>query len=236
MQINLIEGDSNLVLLTLESGSVDVICTDPPYCSGGTLLGSRRQTTGHKIQDLHSIKRYPPLLGDTKDQKTQFVWMMFCLSHCWRIAKDNGILLLFSDWRQLPLFSDVVQASGWIWRSLVVWDKTLSARPSKGRFRHQAEYVLFATKGKWKPPTGGILPGVFPCPVIGSAKNHLTGKPIGLIRQLLKIARPGGTVLDPFMGGGAILRAALLEGHPVIGIELEPESFRNAETLIRDPI
>lgn len=51
---------------------------------------------------------------------------------------------------------------------------------------------------------------------------HPTVKPLDLMRWLVRlITPPGGTVLDPFAGSGTTLEAALIEGHPAVGIERE---------------
>jgi site-specific DNA-methyltransferase (adenine-specific) len=118
----------------------------------------------------------------------------------------------------------------------VVWDKTAATRPNKGYFRHQAEYIIFATKGAWDAPTEECLPGVFAVPVSPSEKNHLTAKPVRLIMELLKALAPDAVVLDPFMGGGAVPRACRLTGRRCIGIEIQPESFRAAVELVEGGI
>lgn len=51
--------------------------------------------------------------------------------------------------------------------------------------------------------------------------NHPATKPLKLIRQLVGFCEPGGIVVDPFMGSGTTLRAAMDLGLRAIGIELE---------------
>jgi site-specific DNA-methyltransferase (adenine-specific) len=160
--------------------------------------------------------------------------MVFWLSECLRIAKPNGILLLFSSWRYLPIFSDAVQAAGWVWRSIVVWDKTIKTRPNKGFFRHQAEYIIFGTKGKWTPLNNESLPGVYSFGVDNCEKNHITAKPVPLIENLLSIFSSKATIIDPFMGGGSILKACENLGHFYIGIELSPEYYQIAVNFIKE--
>ena len=48
---------------------------------------------------------------------------------------------------------------------------------------------------------------------------HPTQKPLTLMRRL--VDRTTGTVLDPFMGSGTTLRAALDAGRGAIGIEVD---------------
>ena len=54
--------------------------------------------------------------------------------------------------------------------------------------------------------------------------SHPTVKPIALMRWLCRlITPPGGLVLDPFLGSGSTMVAALQEGFRCIGIEREPD-------------
>lgn len=56
------------------------------------------------------------------------------------------------------------------------------------------------------------------------ANHHPTVKPVDLMRWLIRmVAKPGETVLDPFMGSGTTGVAATLEGVGFIGIEREAE-------------
>lgn len=67
---------------------------------------------------------------------------------------------------------------------------------------------------------GGTLPGFFqahPPP----EREHVTQKPLGVLRELLRIVPEGGLVLDPFMGSGTTLRAAKDLGLRAVGVELE---------------
>lgn len=54
----------------------------------------------------------------------------------------------------------------------------------------------------------------------GKGNNHPTVKPINLMRYLIRLVCPvGSVVLDPFMGSGTTGKAALEEGMEFIGIE-----------------
>lgn len=72
------------------------------------------------------------------------------------------------------------------------------------------------------------------CRIIPSRKNHLTAKPVQLIRDLLAIAPEGGRVLDPFMGGGSHGAACVETGHPYVGVELSPEYFSTSAHLLAE--
>lgn len=232
--ITILTGDALLILPTLSAGSVDAVITDPPYSSGGQSITSRKASPETKYQGFGVNRRYPVLLGDNRDQRSLLIWSSLWLTECWRIAKIGSPLLLFSDWRQLPVFSDAVQVAGWTWRGMVVWDKTESARPQIGAFRGQAEYIIFASKGKWEPLTSNCLPGVFRYRVNPNEKNHINAKPVPLMGDLLKILPDSSevVVLDPFVGGGATAKACQNSNRQCIGIEQNPETVGAAVDFI----
>ena len=39
-----------------------------------------------------------------------------------------------------------MQWAGWIWRGVAVWDK-MTSRPQKGRYRQQAEFMVWGSNG-----------------------------------------------------------------------------------------
>ncbi len=63
---------------------------------------------------------------------------------------------------------------------------------------------------------------------------HPSLKPQSFMRQIVRGALPlgVGTVLDPFMGGGSTVAAAMAVGYDSIGIEHDPAYFRIAEKAI----
>jgi DNA modification methylase len=59
---------------------------------------------------------------------------------------------------------------------------------------------------------------------------HPTVKPLDLMAYLCRLVTPpGGIVLDPFMGSGTTIKAAVSEGFNAIGIERDPAYFAMAE-------
>ena len=62
---------------------------------------------------------------------------------------------------------------------------------------------------------------------------HPTVKPVKLMRYLCRlITPPNGTILDPFMGSGTTGIGAMLEGFDFIGIEMEEDYLKIAESRI----
>ena len=70
-----------------------------------------------------------------------------------------------------------------------------------------------------------------------SSNNHPTVKPIALMEYLIKMVTPKkGTVLDPFMGSGTTGVASKNLSREFIGIELDPEYYKIAESRINNTI
>lgn len=221
MTNQLLQGDALKLLPTLEAKSFDALITDPPYASGGVSAAARAQAPSKKYVQGGGSKLHADFVGDERDQRAHLRWMHLWLSECSRLLKDGAPVLLFTDWRQLPLTTDALQIAGFTWRGITVWDKTEGVRPQLGRFRNQAEYIVWGSKGqmplKRRAP---VLPGVIREPVRKGDKHHLTGKPTGLMRQLVRICEEGGRILDPFAGSGTTLIAATAEGFSATGIEV----------------
>lgn len=206
---------------TLPDQSIDMLLTDPPYSSGGLHAGTRTQTTTQKYINSDTKTAYEDFDGDNMDQRSWAFWCHSWLTESRRALKPGGLVVCFIDWRQLPALTDVIQAAGFIHRGIAVWDKTLSrARPRRGGFRQQAEFIVWASKGPMRPyeAPGVCLPGVFPVPLT-FPKKHLTEKPLELAREIVRLVPAGGTVCDLFAGSGTFLVAAKEAGLNWTGCE-----------------
>jgi site-specific DNA-methyltransferase (adenine-specific) len=217
-------GDALAVLRSMPDASVDAVITDPPYSSGGFTRGDRSMPPAMKYTMNGTKIERPAFSGDNRDQRSFAYWCALWLGECLRVAKPGAPLCVFTDWRQLPTMTDAVQAGGWVWRGIVVWDKTEACRPAMGRFAAQCEYVVWGTAGPSRDDEEvGCLWGVIREPVRMADKHHVTGKPRVVMQQLVRICPPSGIVLDPFAGSGTTGVAALLEGRRFVGNEISAE-------------
>jgi site-specific DNA-methyltransferase (adenine-specific) len=222
-------GDALAVLRSMPAASVDAVITDPPYSSGGFTRGDRSVPSAMKYTMNGTKIERPAFAGDNRDQRSFAYWCALWLGECLRIAKPGAPLCVFTDWRQLPTMTDAVQAGGWVWRGIVVWDKTEACRPAMGRFAAQCEYVVWGTAGPSRDDEDvGCLWGVIREPVRMADKHHVTGKPTAVMQRLVRICPPGGIVLDPFAGSATTGVAALIEGRTFLGVEVEREYVRIA--------
>jgi site-specific DNA-methyltransferase (adenine-specific) len=227
-------GDALTVLHALPTSSADAVITDPPYNSGGLTAAQRTSDTARgKYVSGDAQHQLPDFDGDSRDQRGYLAWLSLVLGQCYRIARAGAPLLVFSDWRQLPITSDAIQAAGWTWRGIVPWHKPIS-RPAKGGFRRSCEYVLWASKGRVNTDHEVYLDGWFSASQPrGTKRHHITQKPAELMRDLVQICPPGGTVLDPFAGSGSTGTAALATGRSFVGIELSARYAAVAEERLK---
>ena len=230
----IIQGDALQLLPNFAPGTYDAVITDPPYASGGRTQAEKNKSTAKKYSSMGDHAP-PPFDGDSKDQRSWTRWAAEWLGDARKLCKPGAPVCMFIDWRQLPAASDALQWAGWIWRGTAVWDKG-NSRPQKGRFRQQAEYIVWGSNGDM-PISRPVpcLPGVFK---YGNPQNriHLTEKPLPLMRDVVKITEPGGHILDPFAGSGTTILAAVLEGYTATGIEVTGEYARRARERIEQEL
>lgn len=213
-------GDAIAILPTL--GPVDLVAADPPYSSGGAMRGDRMGSTSSKYlrSDSKQAAYLPQFAGDNRDQRGYLAWSALWMGMALDLANPGGVIVCFADWRQTPITSDALQAGGWIWRGMMPWTKP-DPRPSRGRFSQSSEFMLWGSAGPMADE-GQCHPGNFD----GRSprdREHITQKPLELMKMLIAICPPGGVVLDPFNGSGTTGVAAILSGRRYIGVERTEE-------------
>ncbi|MEV7959318.1 site-specific DNA-methyltransferase [Streptomyces sp. NPDC087532] len=225
-------GDALTLLPTLDT-PVDAVICDPPYNSGGRTMTERTSRTAREKYLTEAGRNHGHDLGDftgdNRDQRSYLAWLSLVLAQCYRLTRPGGAALVFSDWRQLPVTTDALQAAGYTWRGIAVWQKPI-ARPQPGRLKQDCEFIIWGSNGAMIPGNEPVyLPGHFTgSQPRGNARTHITQKPEDVMRQLVRIVPPDGTILDPFTGSGTTGVAALKEGRRFIGIEQSATYARSA--------
>lgn len=206
--VTIYHGDCREVLPTLPRDSVDLLLTDPPY--GVNWSGTTRQATS-------------PLGLLVGDDGTLDVPEIIALAL--RVLVNHRHLYVFGrfDFAKLPIGG----------HAELIWDKEIPGPAAPAPWQYQHEYIYFGVKsripagrargdgnGAARLRRGTVLR--FKRPNALGAQRHPTEKPVPLLCELIESSsKRGETVLDPFVGIGSTLVAALIEGRRAIGIEIE---------------
>lgn len=218
--------DAYAWLSGLPDGCADAVITDPPYSSGGVTASERRRRTARdkytkgRAGDL--VHELPTFGGDQRDQRSYLAWLSLVMTEARRVTVEGGSVLVATDWRQLPVTTDAVQAGDWVWAGIVTWAKPQHrSRPRRGGFWNQAEYYVWGVAGRLRTDHEVYLPGVIEAAAPAARDRiHPTEKPAALMRELVQVAPPGGLVLDPFAGAGGCGVASVEMGRRWAGCDI----------------
>lgn len=218
--VTIYHGDCVRVMDEMATGVIGGIVADPPYSSGGMFRSDRANSRAtEKYSDRRDL---PDFSGDNRDQRGFLQWCGLWMSSALRVCEPGAPIFAFTDWRQMPTMTDAVQVGGWNWNGLFVWDKEIG-RPQKNRPTQSLEFIVYGVSGQVRNDDEfACLPPIVRARVpSGDDRQHVTEKPVSVVKYLLPLLRQDTAVLDPFMGSGTTLVAAKSLGRRAIGIEIE---------------
>lgn len=236
-ELRLICGDAIEQMKKIETASVDLIVTDPPY---------------------NLSKDY----GYTKDNLEFDEYLAFTrewLKEAVRVLKADGTIYTFMGMRYISyLFFILEQEFGLHFNSWITWYYTQGIGKTKG-FSPRHDDILMFTKQKNKFTFNlediripqkfyrsvnnmrGANPGnvwefshMHYCNK--NRKKHPTQKPEGIYeRMILASSNEGDLVLDPFVGSGTMLRVCQQINRKGIGIDINQEYIEMASERLKEP-
>jgi len=215
-------GDALAVLRSMPNASVDCVITDPPY--------SARTHSGHD-----SVTRSPAgdagYDGSDRSGLGYAAWSpedvaTYVPEFC-RVA--SGWVVVMTDHTLAPHICAALGCGGrYVFAPLPYYAPGSRCRLSGDGPSSWTDWIIVARTTKqlrW-----GTLPGGYLAQAgWNGTKQHMGGKPIQLMRALVRdYSRKGDTVLDPFMGSGTTVQAAIRESRKGVGIELDPAHYETA--------
>lgn len=190
----LLKADAIDWLQSLETESVDLVITDPPYESlekhrkiGTTTRLKNSAASSNQWFDIFPNKDFPKLL-----------------SEIYRVLKKHSHFYLFCDQETMFAIKPMAEAAGFKFWKPLIWDKCAIGMGYHYRARY--EFILFFEKGKRKL-NDLSMPDVLQEKRVW--RGYPTEKPVPLIEKLIvQSSNEGQLVIDPFFGSGATLIAA----------------------------
>lgn len=194
MTYKLSQQDALTWLSTLDSSSVDLVVTDPPYESlekhrkiGTTTRLKNSKSSSNAWFDIFPNSRLEELMIEL-----------------YRVLKKNTHCYVFCDQETMFYLKPIGEAVGFKFWKPIVWDKQKIGMGYHYRARY--EFILFFEKGKRKLNNLGI-PDILSFPRIH--RGYPTEKPADLAKVLIEQSTvEGELVIDPFCGSGAFGVAA----------------------------
>ena len=244
MELNkIICGDAIEEMAKIESQSVDLIVTDPPY-NVSTNLKIDRSRWGKK-QQRKAIINFDYGEWDNKTDDDFYKFTMGWYFHCKRVLKEGGSIYIFFTKELISWFHlnrNVKEDIGFIagsikTKNIISWIKS-NPLPAFNRtnYRSAVEFIYFGQKEGEKATFNfgeqKSMKNWFEHPLVQGKERtkHPTQKPLKLVQKFIEVSsNKGDIVLDPFLGSGTTALAAKLLGRNYTGIEKNPEYVKMAE-------
>ena len=211
----------------LDGELVQMIITDPPY---GCAIENNVSGGGR-------IKHKNFIAGGGETSLTEFAQTLIRPSFkaIARYCQSGAIAFVFTDWRAAPHMLDAASGVFDEVKQLIVWAKTNAGQGAFYRSAHELIYVFkvspgehinnfgLGDKGRYRTNVW-TYPGanVFRKGRMRDLSDHPTVKNRKMIADaILDCSKPGGIVLDAFLGSGTALCATERTGRRGRGIELD---------------
>jgi DNA modification methylase len=220
-------GDCLERMKEIESGSVDMILTDPPYeisNSGGGMMERDNRDFIRNIDRLGMCKSGFDVVNFLNTCMIKFNHKHFFCGVFFCSMKQLSAYICWAEKNKLQV-------------GVGVWHKSNPAPLCNFKYLNDVEYWVYIKGNKSK-----ILGNYHSKSMVYRSKInnkdkklylHPTIKPVEILEKfLLNHSLEGATILDPFMGSGSTGVAAKNLNRNFIGIELDPGYFEIAKRRI----
>lgn len=237
---------ANMVLLNqdcikamegIDSNSIDLIVTDPPYNLGNFMIN--RDTNLKKMRDNF----FGTAGWDNMEYDEWANSMDNFFSSAARVIRRGGAMIVFMAIIKVETIIHLAERHGFYYKTTGIWHKTNPMpRNMNLHFVNSTEawiYFTYKTKTGTFNNGGAMLHDFIETSVTPNGERHFgkhpTQKPESLIQHFVEIlSNLGDTVLDPFMGSGTTGVVSKRSGRNFIGIELDEQYFNMAKTRIEE--
>lgn len=216
----IINNDCLSILDLIESESVDMILTDPPYFKD--------------FQSNSRKEKFEKIDMDIKN-KDNMMYVAKCILQMHRILKDNSSAYIFCDWESIDFFKPVFE-SCFALKNIIIWRKNnWGMGDLKGAYAHQYEMILYGHKGRDLLRRDRFRDVIDFDRVNNQKQIHPNEKPVDLLEFLiLNSSDENDIIFDGFAGSGSTCVAAKNTNRNFIGVESKEEYYNIAVNRINN--
>jgi len=222
----------NVGLKLLQTGSVDLVVTDPPF---GIEFEAKKANYNRNDENV--------LEGYEEAEEDYYEWTMKWLKECTRVLKDDGAMYIFSGWNNLKDILCAIDDCGLETINHIIWKYQFGVYTSR-KFVSSHYHCLYVAKPKAKrffdnearfsagdtneDGTKKRYKDMEDVWVINreywpNSIKTPTRLPLELVDKCLAYSsEKGDLILDPFMGSGQVAWAAKQSERQYVGFEKVP--------------
>lgn len=228
-----IVGDACEVMSQLPDESIDVIITSPPYNLKNSTGNGMKDGRGGKWAGAALVNGYSHH-NDCMPHEEYVSWQRECLSHMYRLIKQDGVIFYNHKWRVqgglLQDRHDIVH--DFPVRQIIIWKRKGGINFNPGYFLPTYEVIYMIPKDKFKLREGANAHGDVWEFTQEMGNPHPAPFPERLIERIISSTN-GEVILDPFNGSGTTCYIAKILGRSYIGIDISPEYCNLAEQRLQ---
>lgn len=236
-EIRLYNDDCVKSMRQIESDTIDLIVTDPPYNLGNFM--KNRDTNLKRMRENFFVSAgWDNLEFEEWEQS-----MDSFFSESARVIKNGGSMIVFMAIIKVESIIKLAEKHGFYYKTTGIWHKTNPMpRNMNLHFVNSTEAWLYFTYKKRTGTfnnEGALYHDFIETSVTSSGERkfgkHPTQKPESLIQHFIELlSNPEDIVMDPFMGSGTTGVVSKKFGRNFVGIELDKDYFEIANQRIQE--
>lgn len=237
MKIEIKNNDCLKEMKNIESDSINLILTDPPY-NLGLFMKSRQTNLGQMRDNFFGSAGWDNLeYNEWMDNMDAF------FKESYRVLKPGGAAIVFMSIIKVESMINLAAERGFYYKTTGIWHKTNPMpRNMNLHFVNSNECWIYFLKGSRTGVfnnNGKLILDYYESSVTPQSEKrsgkHPTQKPLKLMEHFISIlSNDGDTILDPFMGSGSTGVSSIKLNRNFIGIELDENYYNIAKERLKE--
>ncbi|MEY8757855.1 site-specific DNA-methyltransferase [Peribacillus frigoritolerans] len=228
-ELKLINGDVFNEIKKIDSNSIHLICTDPPY------FISRKTNFKSGGGDQKKYGSISMEFGEWDLEENSLNWFSL-LQEFKRVLIPGGTMVIFYDIFKMDDISIVAEKQKLKQKRIGIWEKTnpVPINAKVNYLSNSREFFISYTKGTKRTFNSYYDRAIYEAPIVsGKVRFHPCQKPVSVLEKIIAThTNEGETVLDCFMGSGSTGQAAINLNRNFIGFELDNTYFNKASNAL----